>query len=252
MIVRDQLVKFLNDELQVDKIRDYCPNGLQVEGKVEIRRIITGVTASQALLEAAISANADAILVHHGYFWKDEAAQITGIKKKRLQALLANDINLLAYHLPLDAHKTLGNNAQLGALLGVEGITAVAGVEPAGVLMQGQFKQSTPLLALKQQLQQLLGRDVLVSDAGIGAVTTLAWCTGGGQGYIEQAASAGAQLFISGEVSEKTIHLSRELGIHFIAAGHHATERYGVKALGEYIAQQFDVDVEFIDIDNPA
>ena len=252
MIVRDQLVKFLNDELQVDKIRDYCPNGLQVEGKVEIRRIITGVTASQALLEAAIRANADAILVHHGYFWKDEAAQITGIKKKRLQALLANDINLLAYHLPLDAHKTLGNNAQLGALLGVEGITAVAGVEPAGVLMQGQFKQSTPLLALKQQLQQLLGRDVLVSDAGIGAVTTLAWCTGGGQGYIEQAASAGAQLFISGEVSEKTIHLSRELGIHFIAAGHHATERYGVKALGEYIAQQFDVDVEFIDIDNPA
>ncbi|MEH8020561.1 Nif3-like dinuclear metal center hexameric protein [Rheinheimera metallidurans] len=251
-MVRDQLVKFLNDELQVDKIRDYCPNGLQVEGKVEIRRIITGVTASQALLEAAISANADAILVHHGYFWKDEAAQITGIKKKRLQALLANDINLLAYHLPLDAHKTLGNNAQLGALLGVEGITAVAGVEPAGVLMQGQFKQSTPLLALKQQLQQLLGRDVLVSDAGIGAVTTLAWCTGGGQGYIEQAASAGAQLFISGEVSEKTIHLSRELGIHFIAAGHHATERYGVKALGEYIAQQFDVDVEFIDIDNPA
>lgn len=252
MIVRDQLVKFLNDELQSDKIRDYCPNGLQVEGKAEIRRIITGVTASQALLEAAISANADAILVHHGYFWKDEAAQITGIKKKRLQALLVNDINLLAYHLPLDAHKTLGNNAQLGALLGVEDITAVAGVEPAGILMQGQLKQSTPLLALKQQLQQLLGRDVLVSDAGIGAVTTLAWCTGGGQGYIEQAANAGAQLFISGEVSEKTIHLSRELGIHFIAAGHHATERYGVKALGEYIAQQFDVEVQFIDIDNPA
>lgn len=252
MIVRDQLVKFLNDELQSDKIRDYCPNGLQVEGKAEIRRIITGVTASQALLEAAISAKADAILVHHGYFWKDEAAQVTGIKKKRLQALLANDINLLAYHLPLDAHKTLGNNAQLGALLGVEDITAVAGVEPVGVLMQGQLQQSTPLLVLKQQLQQLLGRDVLVSDAGIGAVTTLAWCTGGGQGYIEQAATAGAQLFISGEVSEKTIHLSRELGIHFIAAGHHATERYGVKALGEYIAQQFDVEVQFIDIDNPA
>ncbi|HEX5792312.1 MAG TPA: Nif3-like dinuclear metal center hexameric protein [Rheinheimera sp.] len=252
MIERNQLVSFLNNELQIDKIRDYCPNGLQVEGKAQIVRLVTGVTASQALLDAAVAARADAILVHHGYFWKNETAAITGIKKKRLQTLLQNDISLLAYHLPLDVHPQLGNNAQLGALLAAENICAVSSAEPAGVLMQGQLKQDTLLANLAGRLQQLLGRQPLVHDAGIGPVRTLAWCTGGGQGYIEQAAQAGAQLFISGEVSEQTIHMSRELGIHFIAAGHHATERYGVKALGEYIASRFALDVQFIDIDNPA
>lgn len=252
MIARDQLVKFLNTELQSDKIRDYCPNGLQVEGKAHISRLVTGVTASQALLDAAVAADADAILVHHGYFWKNESAPVTGIKKKRLQTLLCHDINLLAYHLPLDVHPSLGNNAQLGRLLNVQNMTAVANVEPNGVLMQGELTQSTPVQQLAESLEQTLGRQVLLHDAGGHDVSKLAWCTGGGQGYIEQAAAAGAQLFISGEVSEQTIHLSRELGIHFIAAGHHATERYGVKALGEFIAQQFALDVQFIDIDNPA
>lgn len=252
MIARDQLVKFLNTELQSDKIRDYCPNGLQVEGKAHISRLVTGVTASQALLDAAVSANADAILVHHGYFWKNESAPVTGIKKKRLQTLLCHDINLLAYHLPLDVHPLLGNNAQLGQLLKAQNITAVANVEPYGVLMQGELTQTTPVQQLASDLEQALGRQVLLHAAGSHGVSKLAWCTGGGQGYIEQAAAAGAQLFISGEVSEQTIHLSRELGIHFIAAGHHATERYGVKALGEFIAQQFALDVQFIDIDNPA
>ena len=252
MIARDQLVKFLNTELQSDKIRDYCPNGLQVEGKAHISRLVTGVTASQALLDAAVSANADAILVHHGYFWKNESAPITGIKKKRLQTLLCHDINLLAYHLPLDVHPTLGNNAQLGQLLKAQNITAVANVEPYGVLMQGELTQTTLVQQLASDLEQALGKQVLLHAAGSHGVSKLAWCTGGGQGYIEQAAAAGAQLFISGEVSEQTIHLSRELGIHFIAAGHHATERYGVKALGEFIAQQFALDVQFIDIDNPA
>lgn len=252
MIARDQLVKFLDTELQSDKIRDYCPNGLQVEGKAHISRLVTGVTASQALLDAAVSANADAILVHHGYFWKNESAPITGIKKKRLQTLLCHDINLLAYHLPLDVHPTLGNNAQLGQLLKAQNITAVANVEPYGVLMQGELTQTRPVQQLASDLEQALGKQVLLHAAGSHGVSKLAWCTGGGQGYIEQAAAAGAQLFISGEVSEQTIHLSRELGIHFIAAGHHATERYGVKALGEFIAQQFALDVQFIDIDNPA
>lgn len=252
MIERTQLVSFLNAELQSDKIRDYCPNGLQVEGTNTVRKIVTGVTASQALLDAAVAAGADTVLVHHGYFWKNEPASITGIKKARLQTLLRNDINLLAYHLPLDVHPRLGNNARLGALLGAENISAVPSAEPLGVLMQGQFKQPISLDDIAVKLKQTLGRDVLVHDAAVDDVTTVAWCTGGGQGYIEQAAEAGAQLFISGEVSEQTIHLSRELGIHFIAAGHHATERYGVKALGEYIASNFDVDVQFIDIDNPA
>jgi len=254
MIERDQLVKFLNDELQSEKIRDYCPNGLQVEGKAKIGRIVTGVTASQALLDAAVAANADAILVHHGYFWKNETAQVTGIKKKRLQTLLRHDINLLAYHLPLDVHPSLGNNAQLGILLNAQHVTAVASVEPNGVLMQGELATAVNVAQLAQQLEHTLQRQVLlhVAENLASTVTKLAWCTGGGQGYIEQAAAAGAQLFISGEVSEQTIHLSRELGIHFIAAGHHATERYGVKALGEFIASQLRLDVQFIDIDNPA
>lgn len=260
MIARDQLVKFLNNELQSEKIRDYCPNGLQVEGKATISKIVTGVTASQALLDAAVSANADAILVHHGYFWKNEPPQITGIRKKRLQTLLSHDINLLAYHLPLDVHPKLGNNAQLGLLLNAQNITAVTSVEPVGVLMQGELAQPQSTTKLARQLENILGRQVLLHCAVDGtvncdcshSVTKLAWCTGGGQGYIEHAAAAGAQLFISGEVSEQTIHLSRELGIHFIAAGHHATERYGVKALGEFIAGQFGLDVQFIDIDNPA
>ena len=253
MIDRDQLVKFLNNELQSEKIRDYCPNGLQVEGKATISRIVTGVTASQALLDAAVAVNADAILVHHGYFWKNETAQVTGIKKKRLQTLLCHDINLLAYHLPLDVHPTLGNNAQLGLLLNAENITAVAAAEPNGVLMQGELAAVLSAEHIAQQLENTLGRKVLLHAIdNSAAVSKLAWCTGGGQGYIEQAAAAGAQLFISGEVSEQTIHLSRELGIHFIAAGHHATERYGVKALGEFIARQLGLEVQFIDIDNPA
>ncbi|WP_405047779.1 Nif3-like dinuclear metal center hexameric protein [Rheinheimera pacifica] len=260
MIERDQLVRFLNNELQSEKIRDYCPNGLQVEGKARISRVVTGVTASQALLDAAVVANADAILVHHGYFWKNETAQVTGIKKKRLQTLLRHDINLLAYHLPLDVHPQLGNNAQLGLLLNAQNIRAVTAAEPTGVLMQGELTQALGVAQIAQQLENTLQRRVLLhavdhtGDNSIAShtVSKLAWCTGGGQGYIEQAAAAGAQLFISGEVSEQTIHLSRELGIHFIAAGHHATERYGVKALGEFIARQLRLEVQFIDIDNPA
>nr|WP_301003515.1 Nif3-like dinuclear metal center hexameric protein [Arsukibacterium sp.] len=250
---RQQLASLLSELLQTERVRDYCPNGLQVEGKLEIRRIVTGVTASQALVDAAISWGADAILVHHGYFWKNEAPEITGMKKKRLQALLANDINLFAYHLPLDIHPKLGNNAQLGKLLKAESITPLATIEPVGVLMQGDFITPRRLSEVAALLQQQLNRDVLTHDAGSNKpVRKLAWCTGGGQGYIEQAAAAGADLFISGEVSEQTIHVSRELDIHFIAAGHHATERYGVKALGEYLSANYPLEVQFIDIDNPA
>ncbi len=253
MLHRQQLASVLAELLQTERVRDYCPNGLQVEGKAEIKRIVTGVTASQALVDAAIAWGADAILVHHGYFWKGEAAEITGIKKKRLQALLANDINLFAYHLPLDIHPQLGNNAQLGKLLNASAISPVATAEPVGVLMQGELTTPQSLSQLADSLQHVLGRPVLAHDAGSNRpVHKLAWCTGGGQGYIEQAAAAGADLFISGEVSEQTIHVSRELDIHFIAAGHHATERYGIKALGEYLAANYPLQVQFIDIDNPA
>lgn len=252
MIERQQLTAFIDETLQSARIKDYCPNGLQVEGKNHIKMLVTGVTASQALIEQAIALQADALLVHHGYFWKNEAPEVTGMKQRRLKALLQHDINLLAYHLPLDIHPTLGNNAQLAQLLGLTHWTAVAGVEPSGVLQQGEYAIAQPLADIALLLEQQLGRQVLVQDAGIGAVRKLAWCTGGGQGYIEQAAAAGAELFITGEVSEKTIHCSRELGIHFIAAGHHATERYGVKALGEYLAAQLGLTVHFVDIPNPA
>lgn len=252
MIKRDELTRLLAQELQTERIRDYCPNGLQVEGKAGISRIVTGVTASQALLDAAVAVNADAVLVHHGYFWKNETPQITGMKKRRLQTLLANDINLFAYHLPLDVHPQLGNNAQLGKLLNVLQCRPVAAVEPIGVLMAGELEQLTRVEQIASKLTDSLGRDVMLHAASDKPVKTLCWCTGGGQGYIEQAAAAGADLFITGEVSEQTIHVSRELGIHFIAAGHHATERYGIKALGEFVAQQLDVQVQFIDIDNPA
>lgn len=252
MTHRDALLQLLNNKLESGRVRDYCPNGLQVEGKAQVRKILTGVTASQALLDRAVAEQADAVLVHHGYFWKSEASEITGMKKRRLQTLLQHDISLFAYHLPLDIHPELGNNAQLGALLGFQNISALASVEPVGVVRQTQLADALTLADVVRRLQQTLQRPVFAHDAGIGEIRHIAWCTGGGQGYIDAAASAGAQLFISGEVSEQTIHSANELGIHFIAAGHHATERYGVKALGEWLAAQTDVEVVFADLYNPA
>ncbi len=252
MAHRDEVLQLLNSKLESGRVRDYCPNGLQVEGKAQIRKILTGVTASQALLDRAVAEQADAVLVHHGYFWKSEASEITGMKKRRLQTLLQHDINLFAYHLPLDIHPELGNNAQLGALLGFSDIHALPSVEPVGVVRQTQLSNALSLADIVARLQQQLQRQVFAHDAGIGDIRHIAWCTGGGQGYIDAAAAAGAQLFISGEVSEQTIHSANELGIHFIAAGHHATERYGVTALGEWLAPQPGIDVQFVALYNPA
>ena len=251
-ITRLELQNYLDGMLRVSEISDYCPNGLQVEGTGNIEKIVTGVTASQALVNAAIEANADALIVHHGYFWKGESLAVTGMKKRRLSALLTNDLNLFAYHLPLDVHPEFGNNRQLASILDIQNISAVTGVKPVGVVMQGNFEEPIEGLALQAKLQQLLGRDVLIEGPISKPISTLAWCTGGGQGFIEQAVELGVDAFITGEVSEQTVHTAREMGITFFAAGHHATERYGVKSLGEHIKQQFDVSVEFIDIDNPA
>lgn len=252
MAHRDEVVQLLNNKLDSARTRDYCPNGLQVEGRAEIKKILTGVTASQALLDRAVAEQVDAVLVHHGYFWKSEASEITGMKKRRLQTLLQHDINLLAYHLPLDIHPELGNNAQLGALLGFTDISALTSVEPIGVVRQSKLVDPVSLADIVDRLQRQLQRQVFAHDAGIGAIRHIAWCTGGGQGYIDAAAAAGAQLFISGEVSEQTIHSANELGIHFIAAGHHATERYGVKALGDWLSAQMGIEVLFVDLYNPA
>ena len=247
---RREFNQLLNTLLKPETINDFCPNGLQVEGKDEIRTIVTGVTASQALIDAAIEKNADAILVHHGYFWKGESQPITGMKKRRVAALLAKDINLFAYHLPLDIHPEMGNNAQLAQLLDIE---IEAGLEPTNnsVAMKGRLK--TPLTGSEfaKKISQVLKREPLTSLVRTDKIETIALCTGGGQGYIDLAAEQGIDAYLTGEASEQTIHSSREQNIDFFAAGHHATERYGIKALGEYLAKQHGFDVTFIDIDNP-
>lgn len=246
-----ELVAVADRLLQPEHFQDYCPNGLQVEGRPRVRRLVSGVTASLALLEAALAADADAILVHHGYFWKNEAPAVVGIKRKRLRLLLQNDISLLVYHLPLDAHPQFGNNAQLAAQLGITvtgGLQAVA--HPIGNV--GRLAEPMSLEGFADRVGQRLGRVPLVVSGGSQSISTIAWCTGGAQSYIEQAAELGVDAFLTGEVSEQTVHLARELGLHFIAAGHHATERYGAPAVGQYLAAQLGIEHLFIDIDNPA
>lgn len=245
------LVTYLDEYLAVADVSDYAPNGLQVEGRSEINSIVTGVTASQALIDAALAKQADAIIVHHGYFWRGEAPVITGIKRKRIQALLNNNVSLLAYHLPLDIHHELGNNTELAKLLGlqIEKRVAVAGV--TDLLCYGRVEQEISGAAFAEHLQQALHRQPLYIPGTTGPINTVAWCTGGAQRYIEKAIRLGADAYITGEVSESTVHIAREAGIHFYAAGHHATERYGVKALGEHLAQKFGFSHEFVDIDNP-
>ena len=243
----------LNTLLNVELIKDYCPNGLQVEGTNTINKVVTGVTASMALIEQAIAEKADALVVHHGYFWKNETSVIRGIKYQRIKALLENNINLFAYHLPLDVHPQLGNNAQLANLLAIDGVNAVESVSPLGVLMQGKLATAIAASDFSQQISEKLQRQCLhIAPIGDKPIQRVAWCTGGGQDFIEQAAEQGVDAFISGEISEKTTHIAREMNIHYFAAGHHATERYGVKSLAEYINNNLAIDAKFIDVDNPA
>lgn len=250
---RSEFLSYLSQCLSPDKIRDFCPNGLQVEGSNEVNKIVTGVTASEALIDAAIARGADTILVHHGYFWKGEAAVVVGMKKRRLAKLLAHDINLIAYHLPLDIHPDLGNNAQLAKRLNIQPQRGLDAYDPNSVAMVGELASAMSLEQLAETVEVALARKPLICSGGEHVINTVAYCTGGGQSYIEAAASQGIDAFITGEVSEQTIHTAREMNIHFIAAGHHATERYGVKALGEHLAEKFaDLSVEFVDIDNPA
>ena len=249
---RNELEQYLNNLLKPEQIKDYCPNGLQIQGKEEINKVVTGVTASQALIDAAIKQQADAILVHHGYFWKNEEQALTGIKYKRIKSLLDNDINLFAYHLPLDIHPELGNNAQLAKLFSIENIQPLEIGNPFSVAVKGNFEQQHSGDSLASLINEKLSRQCLhIAPASNKKINTVAWCSGGGQDYIELAAAQGIDAFISGEVSEKTTHIAREMNIHFYAAGHHATERYGAKALGEYLQQQLGLNVEFVDIDNP-
>lgn len=247
-----ELIDYLNVLLSSSTIKDYCPNGLQVEGKESIQKVITGVTASQALIDAAIEHEADLVLVHHGYFWKGESEVITGLKKNRIKALLQHDINLAAYHLPVDVHPELGNNSQLGKLFGIEDIQPLQSIKPEGIVMFGRLSQPMMAHDFGQHIKRVLNRAPLINSVRTQTIETVAWCTGGGQSFIDQVAQSGIDVFVTGEVSEQTIHSSREYNIDFIAAGHHATERYGIKAVGEHLVDKFDLDVTFIDIDNPA
>ncbi|MCY9869400.1 Nif3-like dinuclear metal center hexameric protein [Vibrio barjaei] len=247
-----QLEAVLNEKLSPQLIKDYCPNGLQVEGASEIKKVVTGVTASQALIDYAVSVNADALLVHHGYFWKGEPEAIRGMKGKRIRTLIRNDVNLYGYHLPLDIHPELGNNARLAELLDIEVIDGLEG-HPQSIAMFGKLAQPMTGEVFAQKIAQVLSREPLhiAPEQADKLIETVGWCTGGGQGYIELAASKGLDAFISGEISERTTYTARELNIHYFAAGHHATERYGIKALGEWLASAHGLEVEFIDIDNP-
>jgi dinuclear metal center YbgI/SA1388 family protein len=245
---RIELELYLNNLLEIGRFRDYCPNGLQVEGSRRVQKIATGVTASLAFLEAAVEWGADTVLVHHGYFWKNEAPQITGRKYQRLRTLIANDLNLFAYHLPLDSHPELGNNAQIGARL--------------GLIADGRFGDQdlgwiAPLpmpLSLEHftaSVENALGRKPLVLGDADRELRRVAWCTGGAQGFFDDAIAAGADVYLSGEVSEQTMHIAAESAVAYLSAGHHATERFGVQAVGSHLSERFDIEHLFIDIDNP-
>jgi dinuclear metal center YbgI/SA1388 family protein len=248
-ISRNELLRGLDGLLQPERFKDYGPNGLQVEGKDSIQRIVSGVTASRALIEAAIAARADALFVHHGLFWRGQDGRIVGWMKERLRLLLAHDISLFAYHLPLDAHPELGNNAQLGRVLGWQADQRF-GEQELGCVAPAAFADAQALAA---HVERVLGRAAtLVPGDSARAIRRVAWCTGGAQGFFEAAIAAGADAFITGEISEPQAHLARETGVAFIAAGHHATERYGAPAVAAHMAAQYGLEHQFIDIANPA
>jgi dinuclear metal center YbgI/SA1388 family protein len=251
-IERQALINYLDRLLQPDQFNDYAPNGLQVEGTEKIQRVVTGVTASQALIDQAIEREADVLLVHHGYFWRNEASPVVGIKKRRIKALMDHDINLIGYHLPLDCHPELGNNIQLGKLMGW---VPDAHMQSSGVTGLGLYA-TLPVLRsgaqVQRHLSEALGREALHIDIPSKLIKRIGWCTGGAQGMIEQAVALGLDAFVSGEISESTVHVARENGVHYFAAGHHATERYGAKALAVHLQQELGLDCEFVDIPNPA
>ncbi len=245
---RNELEHYLNQLLDVSRFQDYCPNGLQVEGRERIQKIVTGVTASLELLKAAIAHEADAVIVHHGYFWRGENACITGMKHRRIALLMQHKITLFAYHLPLDIHPELGNNAQLAKRLDFVENDRFG---EQGIVVRGTLKTAMPLRALGEKISQTLGREPQLIGDPDQPVRQLAWCTGAAQGYFEAAIAQNVDAYITGEISEQTVHAARESGVAFVAAGHHATERYGVLALGEHLADKFGIHHQFVDIDNP-
>jgi len=246
-----ELVDYCDQLLDAASFQDYCPNGLQVEGRGEVNKIVSGVTASQALIDAALQQRADLVLVHHGFFWKGEDPCLTGMKRRRIRALLADEISLLAYHLPLDAHPGLGNNAQLAQRLGLVEQGRFGDGRGPDLACYGSLPEPLSSAGLSERIHQALGRRPQCISGTARPLQRIGWCTGAAQNYLEAAARRGLDAFISGEISEPSVHIAREYGIDYFAAGHHATERYGVQALGERLSKEFAIEHIFIDIDNP-
>lgn len=244
-----ELADYCHRLLGVERFTDYCPNGLQIEGDRPLRRLVTGVSASQRLIDAALAAEADALLVHHGFFWKTEPAPLIGLKGRRIGALMRAGLSLFAYHLPLDAHPELGNNRQLADVLGLRDVRPSSGADD--LLWSGHLAEPLPGAALAEHVARVLGREPLHLAVVNRPLSRIAWCTGAAQGAIERAAALGVDGYLSGEVSEQTVHLARELGIDYLAVGHHASERYGVQALGAHLAAHFGLEHRYIEIENP-
>lgn len=252
----EDIMAWLNEQLQPDSFRDYAPNGLQVQGRREIKKIVCGVTASLALVEQAVSEKADAIIVHHGWFWKNENSCITGSKYKRVSTLIKNDINLIGYHLPLDAHPEYGNNACLANMLDLNPLTRDGKPYMFGdgdLIWMGEPKQpGTTARQLADLIEERLQRRPLFIGQDDQVLRRVAWCTGGAQGFLEAAINEGADAYITGEASEQVNHLALENGVAYYGAGHHATERYGVQALGDALKRQFpDLEIKYIEVPNP-
>ncbi len=247
-----QLESRLNELLRPERFSDYCPNGLQVEGSHSVNKIVSGVTACQALIDAAIEQDADMLLVHHGYFWRGEDQALTGMKRRRVQSLLNHQINLFAYHLPLDVHPEFGNNVQLARLLEieVEGVLDERSSNP--LVFHGRLKRPMSHAEFCAHLAANLGRNPVAVAGRTATIESIAWCTGAAQNYIDYAVTGGVDAYLTGEISEPSAHIARETGLHFFSAGHHATERYGVQALGKLLADEFHIPHQFVDIDNPA
>ncbi|MDV6344578.1 Nif3-like dinuclear metal center hexameric protein [Nitrosomonas sp. Is37] len=245
---QDELENYLNQLLDISRFHDYCPNGLQVEGRDQIHTIVSGVTASIDLLQAAVALHADAVLVHHGYFWRGEDRTLRSIRHRRIALLMKHEINLFAYHLPLDAHPELGNNTQLGQKLD---FVTISHFGEQNIASYGQVMHDISLNELGEKISLALARKPLIIGEPTKQIRRIAWCTGAAQSYFEEAVQLGVDAFITGEISEQNVHAARESGVAFISAGHHATERFGVQALGEHIARQFGIRHHFIDLDNP-
>ena len=246
-----EIIQWCDETLNTHEFKDYAPNGLQIEGRSDVQKILCAVTASQEAIEAAIAQNADILLVHHGYFWKGEPYPITGMRGKRIKSLIQHDISLVGYHLPLDSHPTLGNNAAIAECLALENLQALDPSERHPIGNIGFLKHAMSATEFRDYLTARLGFNTIHLPAEKNQIQKVGFCTGAAQDFIGKAAEQGCDAFISGEVSERTYYEAKELDVHYYACGHHATERYGVQRLAKAISEQFNIEYSYFELNNP-